>query len=267
MRRRDFISTGAAAAILSAQATPRGRIESIAAISRQPEYYHGWPTLAQRRDGELLLAYSGGRDAHVCPFGRVELMRSRDGGRLWSWPEVLWNSPIDDRDSGVLETPSGALLVTTFTSLAYEAVLKDASGWPPQKLERWQAAELRATPEQRRSLLDTWMLRSTDGGMTWSAPYRVPVNSPHGPTSLADGRLLYAGKQLWQPGNKVGVCDSADDGKTWRWLSDIPVRPNDSAVQYHELHAVQAADGRIIAHIRNHNPQNQGETPAKILYS
>ena len=42
--------------------------------------------------------------SHVCPFGRVEWMRSRDGGRTWSWPEVLLDSPIDDRDSGVIET-------------------------------------------------------------------------------------------------------------------------------------------------------------------
>ena len=228
LRRRDFISTSAAAAALNAQTAPRRHVESIATISRQPEYYHGWATLARRRNGELVVAYSGGRDAHVCPFGRVELMRSRDGGRTWSWPEVLLDSPIDDRDSGVFETPSGSLLVTTFTSLAYETVLKEASGWTADKLERWQAANLRTTPEQRSALLDTWMLRSTDGGMTWSAPYRVPVNSPHGPTALAGGRLLYAGKQLWQPGQKVGVCESSDDGKTWRWLSDIPARPGDT---------------------------------------
>jgi sialidase-1 len=260
VRRRDFIATGAAAAALGAQTRPGTHVESITTISVQPEYYHGWPTLTARRNGELLPAYSGGREAHVCPFGRVELMRSRDGGRSWSWPEVLLDSPIDDRDSGVLETASGSLLVTTFTSLAYESVLQGAAGWTAERIERWRAVNLRTTPEQRRALLDTWMLRSADGGMTWSAPYRVPVNSPHGPTTLADGRLLYAGKQLWTGGHKVGVCESRDDGKTWRWLSDIPVRPDDSVEQYHELHAVQAADGRVIVHIRNHNPQNQGET-------
>ena len=260
MKRRDFFFTGAAATLLTAQTAPRGRVESIGVISRQPDTYHGWPTLAACRDGELVLVYSGGRDAHICPFGRVELMRSRDAGRRWTWPEVILDSPIDDRDAGVFETPSGSLLVTTFTSLAFEPLLKAQPGWPPEKLARWQAADLRTTPAQRRSLLDTWMLRSTDGGMTWSAPYRVPVNSPHGPTALADGRLLYAGKQLWQPGSKVGVCESRDDGKSWQWLAAIPARPNDSAAQYHELHAVQAADGRVIVHIRNHNPENQNET-------
>jgi sialidase-1 len=244
--RRSFVAAAAAAATLRAAAEPP------ATISRQPEYYHGWPTLARRRSGELLVAYSGGREAHVCPYGRVELIRSRDDGRTWTFPEVVLDTPIDDRDAGIVETPSGALLVTTFTSLAYEASLAKKPGW--------QSVQARTTPEQRKHLLDCWMLRSTDGGLTWSAPYRVPVNSPHGPVALDDGRLLYAGKQLWQPGAKVGVCDSPDDGRTWRWLSGIPARPGDDPAQYHELHAVDAGRGRLLVHIRNHNPSNAGET-------
>jgi hypothetical protein len=235
-------------------------VESIVTVSRQPEFYHGWATLARRKNGELLLAYSGGRESHVCPFGRVELMRSPDGGRNWSWPEVLMDSPIDDRDAGVLETPTGALLVTTFTSLAYQPVLDRAKALPEERLERWRAVNRRASAKQREELLGTWMLRSADGGMTWSAPFRVPLNSPHGPVALSGGRLLYAGKQLWEPGKKVGVAESRDDGRTWRWLADIPARPGDTVDQYHELHAVEAADGRLVAHIRNHNKANAGET-------
>src|SRR5690349_19777630 len=120
MKRRDFIAGGAAAAVLHAQSGSSRRVESMTTISQEPQYYHGWPTLAARRDGRLILVYSGGREAHVCPFGRVELMRSNDSGKTWSWPEVVFDSPIDDRDAGVLETPAGSILVTTFTSLAYE---------------------------------------------------------------------------------------------------------------------------------------------------
>ncbi len=240
--------------------SPKIRVSAIETISMQPEFYLGWSTVARRRNGDLFLVYSGGRERHVCPFGRVELMRSHDGGRTWSWPEVLMDTATDDRDAGVLETASGALLVTTFTSNAYEKSLEKTADWEPERVARWQAMMRRVSAEERKALLDNWMLRSTDGGLTWSAPYRVPVNSPHGPTLLKNGRLIYAGKQLWSPGAKAAVAESTDDGKTWRLISDIPVRPGDDVEQYHELHAVEASDGRIITQIRNHNKANAGET-------
>lgn len=258
--RRNFLAVSAAAAMNAAQAAPKAAVSSIVTISQQPEFYHGWPTLARRANGDLLTVYSGGREAHVCPMGRVELIRSHDDGRSWSWPEVLMDTAIDDRDGGICETQKGSILVTTFTSLAYEATLAKAANWPADKLARWQAVNRRIDESQRKSMLDTWMLRSTDGGLNWSAPYRVPLNSPHGPNALADGRMFYAGKKLWVPGTKVGVCDSRDDGQTWRWLSDIPARPGDSVENYHELHAVEAKNGTIVVHIRNHNKLNQGET-------
>ena len=256
--RRVFLSLAAGCSAARA-AGLRARIESITTISRDPEHYLGWPTVARLPSGQLVAAWSGGREAHVCPFGRVELMRSIDEGRTWSWPEVLWDSPIDDRDAGLCVTPRGSLLLTTFTSLAYEKLLENSAGWPSERLARWQAVQSRATPVGRRALLGNWMLRSSDGGLTWSAPYRVPLNSPHGPVALRDGRVLYAGKQLWGT-EKIGVAESRDDGVSWRWLSDIPTRAGDSASQYHELHMVEARGGKLIVHIRNHNPANSGET-------
>ena len=110
--RRAFLCTGIAAAQIARAATAPV-LGASKVISTQPEYYHGWPTVALRRNGEILTVYSGGREAHICPFGRVELIRSRDEGRTWTWPEVIMDSPIDDRDAGVVETPAGSLLVTT----------------------------------------------------------------------------------------------------------------------------------------------------------
>ena len=237
-------------------------------ISHQQHLYHGWPTVARRRNGQLLVVYSGGREEHVCPFGRVEMMRSDDEGKTWGWPCVLMDTEIDDRDAGVMETAKGTILVTTFTSLAYEAVLARAEQaaaegkptWEPARLERWQAAHRRLSAEGRKALLWQWMLRSTDGGLTWSAPYKVPINSPHGPFELADGRLLYAGKELWHGENRIGVCQSTDDGQSWTWLATVPTRPGDRHQNYHELHGVEAADGRLVVQLRNHNTANAGET-------
>jgi sialidase-1 len=112
----------------------------------------------------------------------------------------------------------------------------------------------------RQKELGVWMIRSTDGGLTWSPKYDSLVNSPHGPIQLADGRLLYAGKDLWRAGARVGVCESTDDGQTWRWLAEIPPRDGDKPDEYHELHAVDCGGGRILMQIRNHNPANKGET-------
>jgi len=216
------------------------RVHSKRVISMQPRLYHGWPTLARRRNGELLLVCSGGRESHVCPFGRVELMRSRDEGRHWSFPRVLIDGPIDDRDAGVVETAEGSLLVTTFTSIGYADILARAEElesqgkphWTREKLERWQAIHRRITAAEREIELGSWMIRSTDGGRSWSAPYRCPVNSPHGPIQLSDGRLLYPGKIFWygpsgQSKGRIGVCESTDDGQSWRWLAEIPTREGD----------------------------------------
>ena len=275
MDRRQFLrstSLASAAVMLGslhkAQAAPKPEVLDTRVISYEPQYYHGWPTVARRSNGQLLVVCSGGRESHVCPFGRVELMVSSDNGQNWSWPQVLLDSPIDDRDSGVLETAKGTVLVTSFTSLAYELRLAQAlkkkagerGAWPAEQLSAWQAVQRRLTVEQRHAELGEWMLRSTDGGMSWSARYPTIVNSPHGPIQLADGRLLYAGKELWTKEQRAGVCESLDDGRTWRWLAEIPARPGDDPKAYHELHAAETGDGRILVHIRNHNKPNEGET-------
>jgi hypothetical protein len=188
-------------------------------------------------------------------------MRSHDNGETWSWPRTLMDGPIDDRDAGVLETANGTILVTTFTSLAYQSyeLDKKSSSWPAEKLQRWLSAHQRISAEQRQAELGQWMIRSTDGGITWSQRYSSIVNSPHGPIQLSDGRLLYAGKKLWT-GGELGVCQSTDDGQSWQWLAAIPTRAGDNAKDYHELHAVEVGGGKLIVHIRNHNRHSAGET-------
>ncbi|MEM7234092.1 MAG: sialidase family protein [Planctomycetota bacterium] len=261
--RRQFLGAVTAAGVASmtrpAASAPAqaAKILTTKTISQQAELYCGWPTLARRSNGQLVLAWSGGRESHVCPFGRVEFMRSSDEGETWSWPRVLSDTAIDDRDAGVVETAKGTLLVTTFTSLAFESVFPKGDA---ARVARWKAAQGRTSADERKKQLGEWMLRSTDGGITWSAPYRTGVNSPHGPISLKGGRLLYAGKELWHGENRIGVCESTDDGQTWNWLATIPTRPGDRHRDYHELHAAECESGKLVVHIRNHNGATSRET-------
>ena len=146
---------------------PSAQIIETKIISPQLDLYHGWPTVVRRQNGELWLTWSGGRESHVCPFGQVCAMTSRDEGKTWTFPRVLLDSATDDRDSGVLETAKGTLLATTFTSLAYEDSFKKATmmaehtdkGWvsktmPPERYARWKAAHERLNDEERKAALD-----------------------------------------------------------------------------------------------------------------
>lgn len=252
---------------------PPLNVKHVAAVSRPEDRFCGWPTLTQVANGDLVAVCSGMRSYHVCPFGTVLLFRSPDLGQSWLPPIVVADGPLDDRDAGVLETKSGDLLVTWFTSLTFEwenklgKLLNQAP--PPEDIVRlWQEHQLALTPEIKTRELGCWARTSRDGGQTWSEKTPTLVNSPHGPTQLSGGRLLYAGKfgtggALGHKGSpflgKVGLSKSDDDGRSWQFLAEIEPMAGHDALEYHELHAVEAADGRIVLQIRNHNEPHRHE--------
>ncbi len=219
-----------------------------AVISHRSTFYHGWPTVARSANGILRVAYSGGRDYHICPFGRLEMITSQDGGTTWTRPRVLEDSAIDDRDAGIMETSQGTLLATMFTSFAYQIHMnaperllnKTFGAETPEMLQRWKDMDAVTTQEQKNTAKGYWMLRSTDGGINWSRAYRVLGYSPHGPINLLDGRLFYAASN----GKQALALVSSDDGLTWERISDMDLRPG-------EMHAVQAANGDIVVQVRD----------------
>ncbi|MCF0235011.1 MAG: exo-alpha-sialidase, partial [Thermoguttaceae bacterium] len=132
--------------------------------------------------------------------------------------------------------------------------------WDDERFARWNAAHERISDAERKAEVGCWTMRSTDGGINWEARQAAPFNSPHGPTQLSDGRLLYLGKELWTAESRNGAAISTDDGQTWEVSGFVPTREGDTAKLYCELHAVEAADGTIVGQIRNHNAQNNSET-------
>jgi len=253
---------------------PTGRVQQITRINSDPSY-HGWPTVARRSSGELLVVSSAGREAHICPYGQVHLIRSTDGGLTWSTPQILADGPIDDRDAGVLETSRGTILVNWFTSLAWRTQIDRARrgeiNWLPEETQRrWQPRYDALDDEICAREMGHWIVRSTDGGKSWSQRIASVANSPHGPVELSDGRLFYPGLRRstsgqWQRGNPhegrpLGAAVSEDDGLTWEWSTTIDPAPGQQWAHYHEPHAVEAADGTIVLQIRTNAPDCPGQT-------
>ena len=210
-------------------------------------------------DGSLVAAASGLRNAHVCPFGRSLFFRSQDEGATWSSPTVVNDSPLDDRDTGILCVKGQKLLISWFTTdnrkssgRRYEETLDDEYA-----IARWREGFARMTDENAARWMGAWIRLSEDGGESWEDPVRVPVTAPHGPIRLASGELLYFGKELltdmegFQGGvGSISALISSDGGCTWKKLGEVPLVAGTVEGSYHEPHVAQLPDGKLAGLIR-----------------
>jgi sialidase-1 len=210
--------------------------------------YFGWPTVARLDDGTLVVASSGLRSAHVCPWGKTVLNTSRDEGRTWSEPRVINDSLIDDRDAGVLNLGGGNLLVSWFTSDTRQYFRQAPDVAFRSILDGW-------TDEAVRACLGSWVLLSADGGTTWSPPIRTPVTTPHGPIRLRNSDLLYLGKRFGNHmndlhENPLAAAVSRDGGRTWTERGAVPCFPGTKSTAYHEPHVVELISGTLLGLVR-----------------
>lgn len=219
--------------------------------------YFGWPTVARLEDGTLLVASSGLRSEHVCPWGKTVLNVSEDNGVTWSPPRVINDSPLDDRDAGVVCLGGGRVLVTWFTSdtrhYAAQPWIREWLG--EEEMQAWQETLSGVTDELASQHLGSWLMLSPDRGASWSAPVRVPVSAPHGPIRLRSGELLYLGKRFvtgWDEmeTGPITAAVSRDGGWSWEELATVPVAPGTDPANYHEPHLVELPSGRLVGMIR-----------------
>lgn len=214
--------------------------------------YFGWPTVAKMEDGTLVVASSGLRTQHNCPFGKTVLNMSNDNGQTWSAPRVIQDSMIDDRDAGVVDLDGGRLLVSWFRS---DTRIYVNERWPV-KAERkiWDGLFATWTDEQVDALMGSWVMLSADAGASWSEPIRAPVSAPHGPVMLKSGDLLYLGKSFKARGDlhtsMITAARSVDGGRTWETVGTVPVCDKTDPVNYHEPHVVELPSGRLLGMIR-----------------
>ena len=251
----------------------RAKIMSSKIICRQTNRYIGWPSIALTNEKKLVVVFSGDRDAHVCPWGKTQMVQSADNGITWSAPVTINNTPLDDRDAGIIQTTKGTIIASWFTSVAFVYQFEDKGDKLPEIMQESQGRHIeKLVPEIKRQWLGNWIRRSDNDGKTWGKPINTIVNAPHGPIQLSDGRLLYVGinkiigdKNSPNPPDvmRIAAAESRDDGLTWNIIGYIPVPQflDPGAKGFHELHAVETAEEKIVAMLRHH-----GEPGNKYLW-
>lgn len=226
----------------------------------------GWPSVCKTGPNELIAVYSGDRDEHVCPWGKVCAVRSSDGGRTWSEPETWVNGPLDDRDAGLIRLANGDLVLFWFTSIHYyENTGYQTRSKAHEECYRRHFEKLPDIDGLIARELGAFSMRSTDGGKTWEPKVRMPASAPHGAIQLKDGRLIAVGTQnaairgrrkdapdekaLEGPHEINVVAESVDFGKSWHELARIPNEWGECEIC--EPHLIEGADGVLRCYFRD----------------
>ena len=233
--------------------------------------YFGWPTIAQTDSGVLLVAASGLRNDHICPFGRTVICRSEDMGESWTSPQVVNDSPLDDRDAGLVSLGGDKLVLTWFSTDNRQSLQAHCEAMEDRKrAQRWRAGLAGVSDELAQRWAGAWMRHSDDAGLTWGAAKKVMLTAPHGPVQLGTGVLFYVGKHFanmpsFAKGEgPVVAMSSTDGGREWEIVSTLPLCKKTVENQYHEAHVSELPDGRLLALVRVEDAEGHAISEAGI---
>jgi hypothetical protein len=188
-----------------------------------------WPNLTKLADGTIV-AVIHNRPAHGQLEGDVDCWASRDG-ELWE----LRGKPAPNEPHTIRMNAAAGLAKNG-------DLLVLCSGWTDVK-----QPERPKQPKFRDAVLSNWVCRSADGGKTWTqhksfveaesgwTPY-IPFGdiwagedgALH--TSCYGGKLLTPDKNYKTDGYRAWHFRSDDDGQTWRNVSVIGAKHNETDI-------------------------------------
>jgi hypothetical protein len=192
--------------------------------------YQAFTDICRLDNGDLLCVFYAGY-AHVSlptrdfpRGGRICSVRSKDEGRSWSKPRILFDGPFDDRDPHIAQMRDGTVVCSFFT-------------YRPQP--------------DKTTLCDTCLVTSSDGGETWEAEPRVvaagwPSSAPV--RELPDGTRLLGVYREEGATAYGGLIRSTDQGKTWS--EPIPIGKGSAVRLDGETDLVLLKDGVLFAALR-----------------
>ncbi|MBQ2759756.1 MAG: exo-alpha-sialidase [Clostridia bacterium] len=212
--------------------------------------YFAWPTIAKLQNGKICVGASGYRVEHICPFGKGVLAFSEDNGETYSEPVPVFDTVLDDRDVGLTVFGESGLIATSFNN-----TLEFQRENMPQTQECFDYINS-VSPEDEAEALGISFRISKDCGETFGQIYKSPVSSPHGPTVLNDGTVLWVGRKLGIHNHMEAYVINTENGEmTFRGDLGLYNYDEFKDIYFYEPHAVQLPDGKIICHLRAENKE------------
>ncbi|MCO5237997.1 MAG: glycoside hydrolase [Chitinophagaceae bacterium] len=230
-------------------------------IYKDTAFYSTFPSVVKKPDGELLVAFRRAPNRmifgekgnnHVDHNSYLVMVKSRDAEHWSKKPELIYAHPFGgSQDPCMLQLKDGTILCTSY---GWQAVRPD--GIPNLKQPYFEAGGY--------IFLGGYLVRSTDGGKTWSEAI-YPPSIPPEINYNAYGRKVPAynrgalheakdGRILWI----VAACDSArktsnylltsrDKGLTWEFTGEVAKDPD---ILFNEASVYETPKGDIIGFLR-----------------
>ena len=252
------------------------KISEIAhhAIFRHTEHCVNQIAARTLANGDILAVFNEERYPFHHDSGQTLITRSKDGGVTWSEPRIVlpWTDTTGNWDCGICETSSGELIVNlTITAFFKRGVEPEQPSWRCNPwTERWGDW---TWAFKTQGWLGTFVVKSSDGGETWSEP--IPCNVrplKHGGCrvgcwQLPSGALLMGlygrirgyGEEGEGETTRSALIRSDDGGTNWEYYSTIAYDPA-SIIDYEEPAVLRLACGKLVCFMRTHvNPSGDAK--------
>ena len=202
-----------------------------------------FPGFAVLPNGDWAAVFREG-EAHVCPYGRICIVYSKDKGHHWSAPICIADSASDLRDPSIHALPDGRILVTHGGWNSWMHYDNTKKRFPSETEYIKQAGP--------QNFGGSFYLFSSDGGQTWTKSKSLPGFAPHGPC-VADGHFYQPTISARNGRRLVQMVIGNADATEWKGPYPIADIPLNNPLDFQEPHTTKLTDGTLVTAIREPN--------------